>query len=168
MVTRDLPLMTAADLLRAVTEITRTPGPAVATNDAIYAWLDRNGIDPGANQTPLNKAWWAADHANAVTHLRKFKVQTRHWFPASEKPPCSHRGDNGWSLIDRWDDACHWTTQQVPRWRATPWCGACANWIFECSAVVQRGTLLAGFDVRTLQACTFGPASHRAHSKSPR
>ena len=160
-----LPRMTAADLLRAVSEITRPPGPAVATNAVIYAWLALNQIDPGAGQTWRNKAWWEADRSNAVSRLRKFKMQMAGCTQASGRPPCSPRGGNGWALIERWDDACHWTTSQTPRWRAIPWCTTCASWIFECSALVQRGEVLAVFDARTLAACArgFGSATHLRH-----
>ena len=129
--------MTPADLLRAVREITAPPGPAVAIGAAIYPWLAKNGIDPGAALKPVNKWWWDADHANAPSVLRKFKVQNAGWSAASGKPPCSPTGDNDWCVIERWDDACEWTTLQRPVWRATHWCSTCANWIFECSAPVK-------------------------------
>lgn len=161
--------MTAADLFRAVQELTGSGRPAVATGDDIRDWLVRTPhIDPGEHVTPVNKHWWAADHANAPSTLRKFKVQTRGWLPESGKAPCSTRGDNGWCLVERWDDACAWTTERVPRWRATPWCRTCNNWIFECSALVQRGSALVGFDDRVLSSCAFGPNSHQDHPRPRR
>lgn len=155
--------MTPADLLRAVREITAAPGPAVAMGAAIYPWLADNGIDPGAGRKPRNPFFWKADHANAPTPLRKFKAQKAGWTMSSGEAPCSHTGDNGWCLVERWDDACEWTMLQRPVWRATPWCSTCGNWIFECSALVKRGTGLVGFDARVLKACAFGPKSHQEH-----
>jgi hypothetical protein len=155
--------MTPVHLLLAVKEITKPGAPAVATGEAIFRWLKIHNIDPGRAQTRGNRFFEEADHANAPTPLRKFKIQKRSWSAASGKAPCAGSGENGWSLVERWDDACEWTTLQTPVWRATPWCSTCRNWIFECSALVQRGTALSGFDARVLNACSFGPTSHKTH-----
>lgn len=81
--------MTGADLYEAVVELTTPPRSAVATGDEIRAWLARHPhIDPGEGITPVNKHWWEADHANAPSKLRKFKVQSKAWKVGSNSPPC--------------------------------------------------------------------------------
>ena len=56
-------IMTAADLVRAVTEITQQSGQAVATGDEVYVWLalPANNIDWGGNMTPRGRHFWKAD-----------------------------------------------------------------------------------------------------------
>lgn len=135
--------MTAADLVRAVSEITHRTGNAVATGREIYAWCAANQIDWGELLSPKGKHFWKADHENAPSVLRKFKIE-----------PITHVGQNGWCLASRWGDACEWTARQSPRWRAVPWNAARANWMWRCSERVDRSTPpLAVFDRDALARC---------------
>lgn len=137
------PIMTANDLVCAVTEITMQSAHPVATGDEVYAWLMANNIDWGENITPRGRHFWKADHANAPFVLRKFKIE-----------PLTHTGANAWCLARRWIDACAWTAHQSPRWRAIPWDVTKKNWIWRCAERVDANVEpVSVFDVHALVRC---------------
>lgn len=136
-------IMTAADLVRAVTEVTEQSGSAVATGREIYAWCAVNNVDWGEFMNPKGKHFWKADHANAPDVLRKFKIET-----------LSRVGQNAWCLARRWIDGCEWTTRQVPRWRAIPWDSQRRNWMWRCAERVDATVMPYDvFDAQALARC---------------
>ncbi len=136
-------IMTTADLVRAVTEITQQTGQAVATGREIYAWCATNHIDWGEHMTPKGRHFWKADHANAPDALRKFKIE-----------PLTHVGQNAWCLARRWNEGCIWTTQRSPRWRAIPWDPVTKNWMWRCAERVDATTSAFHlFDPQALARC---------------
>jgi hypothetical protein len=138
-----LAIMTAADLVRAVTEITQQTSQAVATGREIYAWCAANHIDWGEHMSPKGKHFWKADHANAPNVLRKFKIE-----------PLTHVDQNGWCLAKRWNEGCDWTTRQAPRWRAIPWDSSRSNWMWRCAERVDAAALpFHFFDPQALSRC---------------
>ena len=136
-------VMTAVDLVQAVTVISQRTGQAVVTGREVYAWCAANRIDWGEHMTPKGRHFWKADHANAPTVLRKFKIE-----------PLTHVGQNAWCLASRWNDGCDWTTRQGPRWRAIPWDAAKSNWMWKCAERVDRSApAVAIFDRLALARC---------------
>jgi len=139
-------VMTPADLVRAVEEVTRRSGHPVATGDEIKAWCGASKpmIDWGAYTKPGGNHFWKADHANAPNVLRKFKIE-----------PLTQRGLNGWCIARRWRDGCAWAATQSPRWRAIPWDPKKKNWIWRCAERVDGSVQPFNvFDVQALARCS--------------
>jgi hypothetical protein len=76
-------IMSANDLVRAVTELEdRYPGGLVPAVD-VDAWCNKEGIDYGEHDVPVCKHFWKAEHeeARGMHRVLKFKREAKRTAP---------------------------------------------------------------------------------------